>query len=74
MPRMVQIRNVPDALHRYENLRRGRSARVQEMSRGNAVRLHLPDGPDQDARDKAMASSFGVTPDIDWLYGHDPLT
>jgi salicylate hydroxylase len=43
------------------------------MSRANGHRFHLPDGPDQQARDAAMASSFGVAPDIDWLYGHDPL-
>jgi len=61
------------ALERYETLRRGRTARVQEISRGNATRFHLPDGPAQQARDAAMASSFGISPDIDWLYGYDPV-
>jgi len=36
------------------------------------VRFHLPDGAQQEARDAAMASSFGLSPEIDWLYGHDP--
>jgi salicylate hydroxylase len=63
---------VPGALARYETVRRERAARVQAISRGNAVRFHLPDGPDQQARDAAMASSFGLSPDIDWLYGTDP--
>jgi salicylate hydroxylase len=61
---------VPTALARYAELRRPRTARVQEMSRGNGVRFHLPDGSDQRARDEAMAAAFGIAPDIDWLYGH----
>jgi salicylate hydroxylase len=64
-------RDVPAALARYEAIRRDRATRVQEMSRVNARRFHLPDGPDQQARDDAMASSFGLSPEIDWLYGHD---
>ncbi|MDG4825478.1 FAD-dependent monooxygenase [Asanoa sp. WMMD1127] len=65
--------DVPAALARYETLRHDRTARVQELSRGNAVRFHLPDGPQQEARDAAIASSNGLSPDIDWLYGYDPL-
>jgi salicylate hydroxylase len=64
-------RQVPAALARYAALRRDRTARVQAISRGNGVRFHLPDGPEQQARDAAMASSFGLSPEIDWLYGHD---
>jgi hypothetical protein len=41
------------------------------MARANKGRFHLPDGPGQIARDAAMASSFGLTPAIDWLYGYD---
>jgi hypothetical protein len=48
-----------------------RSAAVQTRAHGNAARFHLPDGPEQRARDAAMASSFGLSPDIGWLYGHD---
>ncbi|GAA1027093.1 hypothetical protein GCM10009557_07100 [Virgisporangium ochraceum] len=65
-------RNLPRTLSRYESLRRGRTTRVQQMSRANGHRFHLPDGPDQEARDAAMRTSFGLSPDIDWLYGHDP--
>jgi salicylate hydroxylase len=61
------------ALVRYETIRRGRATRLQEMSRANGRRFHLPDGPEQQARDAAMASSFGLSPEIDWLYGHDPM-
>lgn len=64
---------VPEALNRYASLRRDRAARVQAISRGNGVRFHLPDGPEQQARDAAMASAFGLSPEIDWLYGYDPV-
>jgi 2-polyprenyl-6-methoxyphenol hydroxylase-like FAD-dependent oxidoreductase len=66
-------RDVPSALERYAALRRPRASRVQAISRGNGTRFHLPDGPEQEARDAAMASSFGISPEIDWLYGHDAL-
>jgi salicylate hydroxylase len=63
--------DLPAALRRYEALRLPRATRVQAMSRGNAARFHLPDGPEQRARDAAMASSFGLSPEIEWLFGHD---
>lgn len=63
--------DVVSALTRYKSLRRERAARVQAISRGNGVRFHLPDGPEQQTRDTAMASSFGLSPEIDWLYGCD---
>jgi salicylate hydroxylase len=64
--------DVPRALARYARLRSERVARVQAISRGNGVRFHLQDGPEQEARDAAMASTFGLAPEIDRLYGHDP--
>jgi salicylate hydroxylase len=66
--------DVPTALIRYETIRRGRTARVQELSRTNARRFHLPDGPEQRSRDAEMASTFGISPEIHWLYRHDPVT
>ena len=62
---------MPTALVGYEERRRPRTARVQDMSRGNGVRFHLRDGAEQETRDSAMASSFGLSPEIDWLYSHD---
>jgi salicylate hydroxylase len=59
------------ALQQYEALRLPRATRVQAAARGNAKRFHLPDGPEQEARDAAMAKSFGLSSEIDWLYGHD---
>jgi salicylate hydroxylase len=69
---LTQSADIPAALARYESVRRDRTARVQAISRANGERFHLPDGPRQQARDTAMAASFGLSPDIDWLYGYDP--
>lgn len=57
------------ALARYEAARKDRTSRIQVLSRSNGQRFHLPDGPEQQARDAAMAGGPGVAPDIDWLYG-----
>jgi salicylate hydroxylase len=37
--------DVPAALRRYEALRKPRATRLQELSRANKTRFHLPDGP-----------------------------
>jgi salicylate hydroxylase len=64
------------ALKRYEDLRLPRTARIQTVASGNKTRNHLPDGPEQIARDAAMATgaadwSIGATA---WVYDHDALT
>jgi salicylate hydroxylase len=61
------------ALARYEELRKPRTAAIQAVARGNKTRNHLPDGPEQQARDAAMTSgaaqwSIGGS---DWVYRHD---
>jgi salicylate hydroxylase len=64
--------DVPGALRRYEALRLPRASRLQELSRVNKTRFHLPDGPAQAARDAELAAhgdrSIAATA---WLYGHD---
>jgi len=62
---------VPDvALRRYEELRRPRG--LQEMSRANKTRFHLPDGPAQEARDAEWARAGDRSPDaLRWLYEFD---
>jgi len=64
---------VPDvALRRYEELRRPRVTRLQEMSRANKTRFHLPDGPAQEARDAEWARAGDRSPDaLRWLYEFD---
>lgn len=61
---------VPDALEQYERLRRPRATRVQQLSRGRERENHLPDGPEQRARDLALTSADPLTHN-DWLYGFD---
>ena len=66
-------RPIPDALALYEALRKPRTSRIQGLSQGNKTRFHLPDGPEQRARDEQMARggtdfSFAAT---EWLYAHD---
>jgi len=62
--------DVPRALQRYEARRRPRASEVQLMSRGREVRNHLPDGPEQQARDAGFAEGDPLRQSA-WLYGHD---
>jgi len=59
------------ALRRYESVRMPRTTRLQEVSHARAHVNHLPDGPEQRARD---ASFSGVDPlaASAWIYAHDP--
>jgi len=64
--------DIPSALRHYEALRLPRATRLQELSRANKTRFHLPDGPAQQARDAQMATSGDRSiPAIGWLYAHD---
>ncbi len=65
------------ALRRYEQLRLPRVTRLQEMSRANKTRFHMPDGSAQQARDAEWArmnnGAGDRSPDaLRWLYAHDP--
>jgi salicylate hydroxylase len=60
----------PAALARYERVRSPRASRVQEASRGRIAHHHLPDGPEQVARDAAFAGEDPLSHN-DWLYGYD---
>lgn len=61
------------ALLRYERLRLPRVSRLQQMSRANKTRFHMPDGPAQQARDAEWAKAGDRSPDtLGWLYAHDP--
>jgi salicylate hydroxylase len=62
-----------EALQRYERLRLPRVTRLQDMSRANKTRFHMPDGPAQEARDAEWAKAGDRSPDaLSWLYGFDP--
>jgi salicylate hydroxylase len=60
----------PAALARYERLRMPRATRVQEASRGRIGRHHLPDGPEQRARDAEFAGEDPLSHN-DWIYAYD---
>lgn len=61
------------ALLRYERLRLPRVTRLQQMSRANKTRFHMPDGPDQEARDAQWGRAADRDPEaLRWLYAHDP--
>ena len=65
--------DVPQALRLYETLRQPRASRIQAMSTENKTRFHLPDGPEQLARDAAMAggsTDFAIKA-VEWIYAHD---
>jgi salicylate hydroxylase len=59
------------ALRRYEADRIPRTTRLQEASHARAHINHLPDGPDQRARDKAFATVDPLEANA-WIYAHDP--
>jgi salicylate hydroxylase len=61
--------SVEQALARYEGLRRPRANEVLLMSRGREIRNHLPDGPEQEARDAELAGGDPLRASA-WLYGH----
>jgi salicylate hydroxylase len=60
----------PAALARYERVRRPRATRIQEASRGRTGHHHLPDGPEQRARDAAFAGEDPLSHN-DWIYAYD---
>jgi salicylate hydroxylase len=59
------------ALRRYEELRIPRTTRLQEVSRARAHVNHLPDGPEQRARDASFSGTDPLTASA-WIYAHDP--
>ena len=62
--------DVPGALLRYEGLRRERATRVQRMSHERREHHHMPDGPEQRARDEALGGEDPLGHNA-WLYGFD---
>jgi len=59
-------------LRRYEELRLPRVTQLQQMSRGNKHRYHMQDGPEQEARDAAVAANRERAPEtLRWLFGFD---
>ncbi len=59
------------ALQRYEGLRIPRTSRLQQVSHARAQVNHLPDGPEQRARDEAFRQDDPLSASA-WIYGYDP--
>lgn len=65
--------DVPHALKAYEQGRIRRATAVQQASRDHGAAYHLPDGPEQQKRDRVMAEQAGnAAISFDWLWGGDP--
>ena len=61
-----------EAALRYESLRRERTARVQLAARANETLFHLPDGPEQAARDERLGTAdANRTHRNAWLFDYD---
>jgi salicylate hydroxylase len=59
------------ALRRYEELRIPRTTRLQEVSHARAHVNHLPDGPEQRARDASFQDTDPLVASA-WIYAHNP--
>jgi salicylate hydroxylase len=57
----------------YERLRMPRTTRPQQVSHARLHRNHLPDGPEQQARDAAFADSDPLAANA-WIYEYDADT
>ncbi|MGI5193785.1 FAD-dependent monooxygenase [Streptomyces sp. CA-288835] len=58
------------ALKQYEAVRIERTTRLQQISHARRDLNHLPDGPEQQARDTALAGSDPLVGN-GWIYGYD---
>ena len=70
---LAETSGVEAALRLYESVRLPRASKIQAMSAQNKVRFHLPDGPEQEERDRQMAtqSTDWSINAVAWIYGHD---
>ncbi|MGH3293131.1 MAG: FAD-dependent monooxygenase [Trebonia sp.] len=65
--------NPARALRRYESERIDRASRVQQGSHARADYNHLPDGPEQRARDEALRAADPLAANA-WMYAYDPFS
>ena len=77
--------DIPRAIYYYERSRKWRGERVQSQARRNGEFIHMPDGEEQEHRDRKLAGKpLSTDQDVDcgplldpsftsWLYGHDTI-
>ncbi|MFM0521221.1 MULTISPECIES: FAD-dependent monooxygenase [Caballeronia] len=63
-----------EAQEGYERLRRGRTRKVQYASITTADVLHLPDGPEAQARNARLQGRDSLMRHLDWIHDFDALT
>ncbi|SAK83956.1 salicylate 1-monooxygenase [Caballeronia temeraria] len=62
-----------EAQEAYERLRRGRTRKVQYASITTADVLHLPDGPEAQARNARLQGRDSLMRHLDWIHDFDAL-
>ncbi|GJH15718.1 FAD-dependent monooxygenase [Caballeronia novacaledonica] len=62
-----------EAQEGYERLRRGRTRKVQYASITTADVLHLPDGPEAQARNARLQGRDSLMRHLDWIHDFDAL-
>jgi len=62
-----------EAQEAYERLRRGRTRKVQYASITTAEVLHLPDGPEAQARNARLQGRDSLMRHLDWIHDFDAL-
>ncbi|MGX6999010.1 FAD-dependent monooxygenase [Caballeronia sp. KNU42] len=62
-----------EAQEAYERLRRGRTRKVQYASISTADVLHLPDGPEAQARNARLRGRDSLLHHLDWIHDFDAL-
>jgi salicylate hydroxylase len=71
----VTTDGVAGALRRYVDRRAKHAGMVQDASLRNKDFYHLPDGPEQEARDRGLRHFSGESDvSYDWLWRGTPLT
>ncbi|KAL9094467.1 MAG: hypothetical protein Q9165_003317 [Trypethelium subeluteriae] len=74
------IRDIQTVLQAYEKIRKPRALQMKNAARSNRAQFHMPDGPEQQARDKAMKDEstgdrsinmFKDKEKAQFMYGHD---
>ncbi|KAM3419820.1 hypothetical protein BST61_g3151 [Cercospora zeina] len=83
LSRAKSVKDIPKAMRVYERSRKWRCEKVQANARRNGEFIHVPDGEEQELRDRKMAGlqrlddqDVDIGPLLDpsfasWLYGHN---
>jgi len=66
--------SLPEALERYERLRRGRTRKIQYASISVADILHLPEGENADRRNTRLSTLEGALHHLGWIHDFDATT